>query len=244
MALHLEITVDYMAIPAEVAWEMLHASHAALLTTSQQASLYGDVRSLGDMTHAIKKRGKPHFAVEFAGGEFDYIPVGNSHLGLVIVKNWVQGFDDAWAWVNPFARLKEFRSARVYDHEFEYWENASDPREYISVGRSYVGLPMKSNGLPCPLKQMLIDTSANPGRRVLRQGYVEAVGAVMWLGEQFWALTGARKKDVLCAKWLKCEEMPHGVVRVQAADEPFTTSEGSAGELQHRLRALLFPQSQ
>jgi hypothetical protein len=102
---------------------------------------------------------------------------------------------------------------------------------------------MKSNGLPFPLEQRVIDTSQNPGRRVLRDGYVEAIGSVMWFGEPFWRLTGASKQAVRTADWLQCEQLNNGVLRVQVADAPFTTGEGASGGLQDRLRSLLFPQS-
>lgn len=102
---------------------------------------------------------------------------------------------------------------------------------------------MKSNGLPFPLEQQIIDTSQNPGRRILRDGFVEAVGSVMWLGEQFWPLTGASKQTVLAAEWLECEQLANGVLRIQVADAPFRTAEGASGALQDRLRSLLFSHS-
>lgn len=244
MPLDLEITLEYMGIPAEEAWSLLQESHPSLLNGDRQVDFYGDIHLAGSMPSAIKQKGKPHFVVEFEEGELDYMPVGGSDLQLAIVERCVGGTDDAWTWTEPFAHSETFRCARLYDHGYEYWQNTHDPLQYESVGRSYAGLPMKSNGLPFPLEQQIIDTSQNPGRRVLRDGYVEAVGSVMWLGEQFWPLTGARKQAVLAANWLQCEQLPNGVLRVQAADAPFTTAEGASGELQDRLRSLLFPQSQ
>jgi len=129
----------------------------------------------------------------------------------------------------------------VVDREYDYWQNAHDPLQYEAHGRSYAHLPMKSNELPYPLEQMIIDTSRNPGRRVIRMGYVEAVGHLMWFGEPFWKSTGTSKRTVLAQKWLKCEERPGGILRVQAADQPFTSAEGKQGEIQRRLRQLLFP---
>lgn len=244
MPLDLEITLEYVGIPADVAWSLLQKSHPSLLDNAKQVDFYGDIHLASDIPGAIKQKGKPHFVVKFSEGELDYIPVGGSELQLAIVEACVAGMDDAWSWIEPFAHSEAFRGGRLYDHEYDYWQNAHDLLQYKSVGRSYAGLPMKSNGLPYPLEQQIIDTSRNPGRRILRQGYVEAVGAVMWLGEQFWPLTGANKQEVLAADWLKCEERPRGVLRVQAADTPFTTAEGASGDLQDRLRSLLFPQSQ
>lgn len=98
---------------------------------------------------------------------------------------------------------------------------------------------MRSNGLPPPLEQLVVDTSGNPGRRVLREGFVEAVGAVMWLGPSFWPATAA-KKEALCAQeWLRCDELQGGVLRITAAGQPFTSAD--TGAVQEGLRVLLFP---
>ncbi|MCD0501333.1 hypothetical protein LP085_31125 [Achromobacter sp. MY14] len=90
-----------------------------------------------------------------------------------------------------------FVQAWIYDVEYDYWQNAKDPMEYERLGRSYVDLPKKSNGLPAPLEQLEIDTSDNPGRVELRSGYVEAIGRVMWLGELFWSRVGV-KREISC----------------------------------------------
>ena len=99
---------------------------------------------------------------------------------------------------------------------------------------------MKSNGLPPPLDQMEIDTSGNPGRNVLRQGYIEAIGSTMWLGSLFWERTGVDKFASIpllesqgfnvydCGKFFK----------VITSDEVF--SDGSNLEKQCTLRRILF----
>lgn len=242
MPLGLEITLGYIAIPATTAWRLLQASHPSLLGTTKQVDFYGQLRLASDMADAIQQSGKPHFVATIAEGRLTYMPVGGKNLQLAIVETCVGGAADAWMWLEPFAHSNAFRSARLYDQEYEYWQNAYDPLQYTAVGRSYAGLPMKSNGLPFPLEQMIVDTSRNPGRRIFREGYVEGVGSVMWLGQQFWTLTGASEQSVLAADWLRCRQLSQGVLRVQAADEPFATSESASAELQDRLRLLLFPQ--
>jgi len=244
MTICLEMTLDYMGITADVAWELLRASHPFLLSPSRQIDFYGETHLVSDMSDAIKRKGKPYFLARFPEGELDYAPVGSARLNQLFIKGCITDVDDAWTWVRPIAACDPFRSARIFDHDYEFWQNAEDPIQYEGSGRSYAGLPMTSNGLPYPLEQRIIDISKNPGRRTFRQGYVEAVGSVMWLGDQFWSLTNARKQEVLAADWLQCEQLPHGVLRVQAATAPFTTAEGTSGVLQDRLRALLFPQSQ
>ena len=100
---------------------------------------------------------------------------------------------------------------------------------------------MSANGLRYPLEQEIIDTSSNPGRRVLRKGYIEAVGAVMWLGESFWRLCGADRKQVMDAKWLRVSNVGPSITRVEAAERCFTTAEDDSAALQTKLQSLLFP---
>lgn len=218
MTLNIEPTLDYMAISPDEIWELLRATHPELLPDTKQVDLYGSLHTAVNFSRAIKKSGKPHYSAEFSEGRLDYGSVGTTpKLSQIFIEGCVYGADDAWAWVRPLSELREFRASRVYDDEYEFWQNAADPIQYKGSGRSYAGLPMKSNGLPYSVEQMVIDTSANPGRRIFRQGYVEAIGAIMWLGEQFWSLTGARKQDVLAEVCLTCEELPNGVLRVQGS---------------------------
>lgn len=101
---------------------------------------------------------------------------------------------------------------------------------------------MKSNQLPPPLEDMIVDTSENPGRRVLRVGYVEAVGHLMWLGPGYFdRVNRVTRTELLGADWLTVNELAHGVLELVASDSAFT--ERSDVELQLRLRQLLFPTS-
>jgi len=103
------------------------------------------------------------------------------------------------------------------------------------------GLPTRSNGLPPPLARMEIDTSHNPGRRVLRQGFVEAVGSPMWFGAPFWPLVGRRPEEVCGLPWLKCRSRGNDVIRIDVVDAPFASSEGEDAALQDRLRQAFYP---
>jgi hypothetical protein len=237
----LEIIGAYLAISAEDVWDRLRASHGAMLHDETACDLYGESCTLGEIRRRLKRRGKPHFDIRFAGGELRFGNVGNSDHSFVQIRTCVEDFTDAWEWCRPFTIDPFFRQARLFDADYDHWQNAEDPLEYTTLGRPYKHLPMKSNGLPPPLEQTVIDTSANPGRRTLRQGYVEAVGSLMWLGASFWALTGASREQVRDQPWLKCDDLQNGVLRIQVIDATFATAEGKLGELQNALRALLFP---
>ena len=87
---------------------------------------------------------------------------------------------------------------------------------------------------------MIVDISGNPGRRILRDGYVEAIGHRMWLGPGFFRrVPGASREAVTSASWLKVAERPDGILELVAQEEPFV--DASTADLQNRLRRLLFP---
>src|SRR5690606_3246620 len=127
----------------------------------------------------------------------------------------------------------------IYDVEYDYWQNAKDPLQYEAVGRDYSHLPMRSNGLPPPVERMEIDTSENPGRWIFREGYIEAVGSVMWLVEPFWDYVGMIHKkrfdalDWISVQWLEC-----GVVNLIAATDVLRGV--STAKQQICLRELLY----
>lgn len=115
-----------------------------------------------------------------------------------------------------------------------------DPLLYTSAGKSYSHLPMRSNGLPYPVEQKVIDISANPGWWLFHDRYIEAIGAVTWLGEHFWRLTGANREEVQNTPWVNMSPSGSSAVKLQVAPGCFVAAEGSSGELQKRLRSLLF----
>lgn len=159
---------------------------------------------------------------------------------FITVQDKTSGAAGNWEiLVKPFLSLSGFVQAWVSDVEYNFWQNAKDPAEYEISGRDCSRLPMKSNGLPPPVQRMEIDISGNPGRWMLRSGYVEAVGAVMWLGEAFWARVGPQNKiGVKSTEWLRTSEPETGVLRVQVSEHCFIDDDTESA--QERLRALLY----
>ena len=175
------------------------------------------------------------FSVTSQGKKIDYIPRWD-HAALHL-ENAVVDFADAWRWCEPFALKRCFRQAYLHDGHYQYMQNNDYPEVLDKYGIPHAHLPRKKN----IAGQVILDTSHNPGRREIREGYEEAVAAMMWLGRPFWKLTGAGKREVMAQSWLTCRELPNGVLQVQAWPKPFTTAEGEEGEIQNRLRDLLFP---
>ncbi len=240
-SLSLEIVLGFRAVPAREVWKLLWLSHASAITDSTRCSVHGRPSTVAEAEGIIEASGRDHFSVEIGGAEITYGHAGSFGVSLIRIDRAVTDETDAEAWLRPFLGSPAFLEARLYDREYDFWQNAEDPIEYEAKGRSYAHLPMRSNGAPPPLEQLVVDVSGNPGRRVLRQGFVEALGAVMWLGASFWPLTGAKKEAVCAQRWLRCEEFPGGVVRIKAAETPFSEGTGEPGQVQSRLRSLLFP---
>lgn len=142
-------------------------------------------------------------------------------------------------WAAAFAELDGFVMAWVYDRDYDRWQNTKDPREYVANGKDCARLPLKSNGLPYPFEQQEIDISKNPGRYEFRKGYIEAVGATMWLGELFWLLASSKKTAIEAY----VRSSTPNAVKITVAEECFRSAEGRDGALQAKLRSLLFAPS-
>ena len=169
-----------------------------LSKVSGKISYCGRKVELSDITDVVMKSNRKSFRIEVEDFVFDFSSVkAFEHILIVIEKtgeNDISWWDE---WVSVFFDLAPFTEAYLLDSEYSYWQNATDPLEYSAKGRSCEGLPMQSNGLPSPLDQVEIDISQNPGRRLVKKGYVEAVGAYMWFGEDFWKLVGKDRMHVI-----------------------------------------------
>ena len=181
----------------------------------------------------IKKRGKPYFNIE--GRQFSFtLAAGGSLPDVLTIES--DGECDWGVWVQKLRKAGDFIQAYVVDVEYAFWQNAKDPLEYKVGGRSLAHLPMISNGLPFPLEQKVVDTSKNPGRRILRDEYIEEVAAHMWFGKDFWKLTGSKKERLEAHGFHVKEE--DGITEINLGS-PFI--ESSDMKTQEVLRQCLFP---
>jgi hypothetical protein len=178
--------------------------------------------------------------LETADLSFQYGVPGSYDHCFVSIREKVPNVAGDWeAWTIPFVVLDGFVEGWVADVEYNHWQNAKDPIEYEAVGRDFSHLPMKSNGLPPPLEQMEIDTSRNPGRWVLRSGYVEAVGVIMWFSELFWDRVGRDHKSRMNpTEWPHTSEPAKGIMEIRIPEHCFISEE--TADIQNRLRACLY----
>ena len=208
--------------------------------SSDGFTLYGQpVRLEQAKAKALKSR-RPSFHLVGRGFEFHLSRVANHRMDVLEIS--VESTPRV-PWIEFVSAFIETRLVMgwVADAEYDFWQNAEDPLHYKTHGRPFAHLPMRSNGLPPPLEQAVVDISDNPGRRVLRDGYSEAVGSPMWLGARFFALTGADASAIRATNWLKTSTLGSGVLEIQASEGCFRTAEGSEAETQRKLRKLLFP---
>lgn len=203
--------------------------------------LYGRQVDIDELVQKSDKGYRTSFNIEGQGFQFHLSSVGNSNLDLFAVMAEAPTGISWDEWANAFIAVPNFVMGWTVDVEYDHWQNAKDPLEYTAVHRPYSHLPMTSNGLPPPLEQQIIDTSHNPGRRLFREGYVEAVGAIMWLGAPFWSSVGSNKLQVEATSWLDVSHPTPSVTRIQSSDRCFTRDEGEGRTVQTNLRRLLFP---
>ena len=96
------------------------------------------------------------------GYEFDLGRIKNKGVDFLLVKHAGERRFLWDEWVVPFLGSPDFVMAWLADSEYEFWQNAYDPLQYKAVNKPFDHLPKKSNGLPYPLEQTIIDTSDNP----------------------------------------------------------------------------------
>jgi len=188
----------------------------------------------------IKRRGTEVLPIVVGTTEFDFAEVVHKKLEWVSLTG--SAIDPALC-----TRLAKelFRSgslvmAVILDRDYDYWQNAEDPLQYRAAGRSWNHLPTRSNGLPPPLNQEVIDISDNPGRRFVKLGFFEIVAYRMWLTDSFWTLTGADKAGVRNAPGLVTKEEIPGLLELEAGQKCFTSPEGEERRMQDHLRNVLF----
>jgi hypothetical protein len=186
------------------------------------------------------REGKPSFNIETAAVSIHFSTIRAYQQQLLTISKKESCELSRWEYVvGPFLGCKGFIEACILSDEYTFWQNAADPLQYQAAGRSYEGLPLVSNGLHSPLEKLVIDTSHNPGRRIIKVGYVEMVGYAMWFGQPFWDRVGNhRHQDLLTASACKVDEMANGIVRVVAHEEPFIDE--TTKKAQENLRRLLF----
>lgn len=195
------------------------------------------------VANSIRRYPKPHFGIYTERFTFDFGPIANPQHTLL----WVDQKSPCavnWAhWVEHLSTVDGFLQAFYLDKEYSRWQTTDDIQSYELAGRVHAHLPKVSNNLPPPVERTIIDVTNNPGRRTIRLGFVEVVAAEMWLGPGFWELTGADRDEVEQCDYVQTEALAHDVLHLTAWPHPFASDQGEEGEVQHKMRRLLYPNS-
>ncbi|WP_339533052.1 hypothetical protein [Pseudomonas mucidolens] len=194
---------------------------------------------LSEVSCYLIKNKRNSFFVELAGGSIEFSLVADKELCRLDIKNLADSVDVAQSLIVALIDEPGFVQARIYDAEYDRWQNAESLTLFEVEHVEHSHLPKKSNGLPFPLTQEIVDISKNPGRWALRKGYIEAVGSPMWVSKSLLDLLGVNEKELMEIDCFYVKDLG-GVLKIVAYEQCFTSDTGIQAERQVILRKILF----
>ena len=106
-----------------------------------------------------------------------------------------------------FSESQELVYGYAIDAEFDDWQNASTPFPYIMANKPHAHLPrLPAESWNNSPNNEPLDISRNPGRRVWRQGYIEAIGGVMVVTDKLLSMSGGSKEQLLSLPFLRTDD--------------------------------------
>ena len=229
-----ELVFTEDGITAAEVWALLLVWISGNASSVEQVKLHGTPMAAKDIAASISKYNSHTFDIQYKHCDLTFAIVTQYGISCLLLSGFPQ--TELLEIVEQFAAEDSFIQARLFDGEYEYWENASDPVEFSSRNRTFDGRKLRSNGLPFPLEKQVVDTSMNLGRRVLKKGFVESIGHIIWLGQKFWEHT---KQVRAFPQWLSSIECHKGYDRILIRTAPFSEHERDAS-LANRVRDALF----
>lgn len=194
---------------------------------------------LSEVSCYLRENKSKSFFIELAGGTIEFSLVADKELCRLDIKNFATSLEMAQSLISALIDEPAFVQARVYDAEYDRWQNAESLTLFDVAHVEHTHLPKKSNGLPFPLTQEIVDISNNPGRWVLREGYIEAVGSPMWVSRSLLNSLGVDEKELMNVDCFFVEDMGD-VLKIVACEQCFTVDVGIQAEKQVMLRRILF----
>lgn len=184
-----------------------------------------------------RRVGSRAFTVNWRRGVVSWVSPSGRGLTLVVTEEVSEpGFEEDL--VLGVARNLPLIYARSMEFDYELDQNITDPEILRRRGLMNEKVVLVDSGAPPPLNSKRVDISRNPGRRLWRDGYVEGIGEVMWIGSAFGEVVGELAWSSLEeTPWLDVERQPD-VTRITHLDGPFVSAENA--ERQERLRAMVF----
>lgn len=217
------------------AFELFTRSLKATLPHSD--ALANDLKSAGVK---VRKRGVSLLPLSVADFEFDYAQVLHKRLDWLSIRAATLPGEFCQIMIRELHQTGTLVMAVVLNRHYDYWQNAEDPLQFKAAGRSMQGLPMKSNGLPPPLAQDVVDISHNPGRRIIRNGFIEVPSYLTWTTDHFWKLGCSRRELLGAVPGIVINDDAPGLMRIQVGSKCFSSAECEEARLQDMLRESLF----
>jgi len=182
----LEIIFQGQALAASSLWTLV-SRHTGDVS---RVLFFGRYVASKDLSKQLVRKGNHAFTIEFDREriEFSTLTSWNHQVLRIISDEWsccapedlVRSLSDHFA---------SFLQASFYDWNYYYWQNATDLLEFRDSDIDVSTLKLRESGLPPPLDSLIVDTSGNPSRRVLRPGYVEMIGSPMWISDAFFSVS-------------------------------------------------------
>ena len=205
----------------------------------KNVSVYEMMVKKSEVVDWLKKSKRDSFEIEFGDWSVRLACVRRASIFVFYIENARSSFDWDW-WVRELHEAIPIKQAWVVNCDYDYWQNAQSLSDYEFAGKSSQGLPTKSNGLPFPLEEVIIDTSSNPGRWEFKMGYVEAVGSVMWLSNDLLQQLKSSIERIESIPWAQVLPFEEGIWRVQSSDQPFSEDQAEGVVRQDSLRSALY----
>lgn len=185
----LEIIFQGQTLAASSLWTIV-SRHMGEVS---RVHFFGQDVALKDLSKQFVRKGNHAFTIEFGCERIEFSTLASwGHQVLRIIS-------EDWSRCAPEDLIRSlsghfasFLQASFYDWNYYYWKNATDLLEFRDSNIDVSKLKLKENGLPRPLDGLIVDTSQNPSRRVLREGYVEMIGSPMWISQALFDLQGRR----------------------------------------------------
>lgn len=199
----------------------------------------GEKIDLKNFSSFIEEHGLEDFFIESGGSSIEYSDIESSGISRLDIKGLCASLEDAEIWMSRLVSLPGFLQARLCDAEYNKWQNMESIKYFEMNSVDHSHLAKRSNGLPFPLEETVIDIRCNPGRWDIKSGYIEFIGSAMWLGERFFNKLNVDADSLKRVEWLSTADLGN-VVRIEAQDRCFASASGPEGEAQTKLRELLY----
>ena len=236
MALSFEVCFGYKVPEPAVVWRSLFDTMPQERLSSATCRCDGAKLPLSDLPELISRMETYGFDVCCGDIVVTLAAIGNHGLSVLIVDGLIASNNDADKCVSAMMRLPGFLEARLYDSRYDELQNTTDLKAYEDAGIDTSTLTLKSNGLPFPVEEYIVDTAENPGRRILRDGYIEAIGHRMWLSRILMDRLGLDVERLKAS--LSVDDLENATVLI-SSEGPFQDAETNRAT-QEQLRDVVF----